>query len=287
MTALRKRMAEDLQLKGYASGTQELYLNAVSSLAKHCHKSPDLITEEELRAYFLFMKEQKQYARSTTTIMLCGIKFFFQTTLQKTWPVLALVRPAKEKRLPVVLSRQEVKRIVEAVRTPVYRVCLSTIYTCGLRISEGIGLQVPHVDSQRMLLRVVGKGNKERFVPLAPATLERLRALWRMHRSEPWLFPAHLQPGSRRPTQAGPIGVKNLRRAFAIALRESRVTKPACVHSLRHAYATHLLEAKVNLRVIQEILGHGSPSTTALYTHLTEKLLTELKAPVDQLARGL
>src|SRR5882762_6586178 len=118
MTPLRKRMAEDLQLKGYAPGTQQLYLSAVSSLAKHYHKSPDLITEEELRAYFLFMKEQKHYARSTTTIMLCGIKFFFQATLQKTWPVLTLVRPAKEKRLPVVLSRQEVKRIVEAVRTP-------------------------------------------------------------------------------------------------------------------------------------------------------------------------
>lgn len=285
MTALRKRMAEDLQLKGYAPATQKLYLHGVRLLAEHYHKSPDLITEEELRAYFLFMKEQKQYARSTATVMLCAIKFFFQVTLQKNWPVLTLVRPAKERRLPVVLSQQEVKRILQAVRAPVYQVCLSTIYSCGLRISEGVGLQVEHVDGQRMLLRVRGKGNKERFVPLAIATLQRLRALWQLHRTKPWLFPARLQPYSA--TQEGPITTGNLRKAFATALRESHINKPVVVHSLRHAYATHLLEAKVNLRVIQDILGHRSPSTTAIYTHLTEKMLTEVKDPINQLAQGL
>jgi integrase/recombinase XerD len=281
-------MAEDLQLKGYAASTQQLYLGAVRGLAKHCRKSPDLITEEELRAYFLFMKEKKRYARSTATIILCGIKFFFEVTLQKRWPVLALVRPAKEKKLPVVLSQQEVKAILRAVRAPVYQVCLSTIYSCGLRISEAVGLQAAHVDSQRMLLRVRGKGNKERLVPLAPATLERLRALWRMHRSQPWLFPARLQPRtSGQAQEAGPIVLENLRYAFAVALRESRVNKPAHVHSLRHSYATHLLEAKVNLRVIQEILGHRSPSTTAIYTHLTEKMLAEVNDPIRQLAQDL
>ena len=281
-------MAEDLQLKGYAPSTQELYLGAVKALAKHYRKSPDQITEEELRAYFLFVKEKKRCARSTATIMLCGIKFFFEVTLQKRWPVLALVRPAKEKKLPVVLSRQEVKALLQAVRAPVYQVCLSTIYSCGLRISEGASLQVADVDSQRMLLRVRGKGNKERLVPLAPATLERLRALWRMHRSQPWLFPARLQPRTSMPArEAGPIALDNLRNAFAAALRESRIKKAAHVHSLRHSYATHLLEAKVNLRVIQEILGHGSPSTTAIYTHLSEKILAEVKDPIAQLAQEL
>ena len=280
-------MAEDLQLKGYAPSTQELYLGAVKGLAKHYHKSPDQITEEELRKYFLFMKENKRYARSTATTILCGIKFFFQVTLQKHWPVLTLVRPSKEKKLPVVLSRPEVKAILQAVRAPVYQVCLSTIYACGLRISEGVGLQADHVDSQRMVLRVRGKGNKERLVPLAPATLERLRALWRMHRSQPWLFPARLQPRQSSSSLEGPILKDNLRIAFATALRESGVKKPAHVHTFRHSYATHLLEAKVNLLVIQEILGHRSPSTTAIYTHLSEKILAEVKNPIHQLAQDL
>lgn len=288
MTALRKRMAEDLQLKGYAPATQEAYLGAIERLAKHYNKSPDLISEEELRAYFLFMKEDKHYARSTATIILCAIKFFFEATLQKRWPVLALVRPAKEKKLPVILSQEEVKAILHAVRAPVYQVCLSTIYSCGLRISEAVALQAADVDSQRMLLRVRGKGNKERLVPLAQATLERLRSLWRMHRSQPWLFPARLQPRSAWPgLETGPIAVDNLRNAFGAALRESKVKKDAHVHSLRHSYATHLLEAKVNLRVIQEILGHRSPATTAIYTHLTEKMMAELGDPVSRLAQNL
>src|SRR6266487_5755929 len=154
MTALRTRFIEDLQLHGYSPKTQSCYVGAVRALAKYYHKSPDLVTEEELRQYFLHLTLEKKVARATATIALCGIKFFFQTTLQRNWTCFKLLRPAKEKKLPVVLSREEVQKILSCVRTPIYRVCLTTIYACGLRLSEGLFLQVPDVDSARLLLRI-------------------------------------------------------------------------------------------------------------------------------------
>lgn len=283
MKPLRKRMLEDMQLKGYAPATQAAYSHAVSRLAKHYNKSPDVITEQELRLYLLSL--QKQAAHRTLQIALAGIKFFFETTLQKGWPVLEFARAPKERPLPVVLSQQEVRAILGAVRAPVYRVCLSTIYSCGLRISEGVALQCSDVDSQRMLLRVRGKGSKDRQVPLPVPTLESLRAWWKMHRSKPWLFPARLQP--RSDEQQGPISVHNLRQAFHAARKRSGVTKPARVHTLRHSYATHLMESGVQLRLIQEILGHRSPRTTAIYTHLTTEVLAQVTVPIQRLAQGL
>lgn len=285
MTPLRKRMTEDLQLKGYAPATQAAYLHAVTQLARHYQKSPALINEEELRAYFLHLTQAGRCARSTLRIAESGIKFCFTITLQKAWPVLGWMRPGKERKLPVILSRAEVRRILQCVRAPLYRVCLTTIYACGLRISEGIAVRVDDVDSQRMVLRVRGKGNKERLVPLAPATLELLRGFWRLHGSRPWLFPAHLQP--RSPGTAGPMAAGNLRQVFAHARQQSGVTKAASVHSLRHAYATHLLEAGVSLRVIQEILGHRSPNTTAIYTHLTTAVCDQVTAPLHALTQNL
>ena len=276
-------MIEDLQLQGYAWGTQEQYVRAVERLARYYHKSPDRITEAELRAYFLQLT-QREHTRSTVKIALCGIKFLFAVTLRRTWPTLTLVRPPKPQRLPVVLSVEEVRAILARVRVPVYRVCLQTIYSGGLRISEGVALQVGDVDSARMVLRVRGKGNKERQVPLAPATLQALRAFWKLHRSRPWLFPQSLRPHAR---PQGPIEARNLRRAFGVARRRSGVTKAATVHTLRHSYATHLLEAGVQLLLIQEILGHRSPRTTVRYTHLTDTVRAQVAAPIQELARAL
>ena len=172
MTALRTRFIEDMQLHGYSPKTQSCYVGAVCGLAKHYHKSPDQISEEELRRYFLFLTLEKKVARATATIALCGIKFLFQNTLQRNWTAFKLLRPRREKKLPVVLSREEVRKILPCVRTPMYRVCLTTIYSCGLRLSEGLFLRIGDVDSQRMLLRIRGKGNKDRFVPLPQRTLE-------------------------------------------------------------------------------------------------------------------
>jgi len=289
MTALRTRFIEDMQLHGYSPKTQSCYVGAVCGLAQHYHKSPDQISEEELRRYFLFLTLQKKVARATATIALCGIKFFFQNTLQRNWTSFKLLRPRREKKLPVVLSREEVQRILPCVRTPMYRVCLTTIYSCGLRLSEGLFLRIADVDSQRMLLRIRGKGNKDRFVPLPQRTLQQLRDLWLTHHSPNWLFPAITRHGLRHSVQhdAGPVTRSTLQRAFRRALVQSAVRKAAHVHSLRHSMATHLLEAGVNLRIIQTILGHTTPTTTALYTHLTQQVRESVKTPINELMNGL
>jgi len=283
MSPLRTRFLEDMQLHGFSAGTQDRYVEAVYRLAKYYRKSPDLVTEEDLRRYFLHLTLERRVARPTATIALCGIKFFFEHTLQRHWPSLDLMRPAKEKKLPVVLSRQEVQQILSCVRTPVYRVCLTTLYACGLRLNEGRCLQVPDIDSKRMLVRVRGKGNRDRHVPLPDKTLEELRQLWRTHRSQ-WLFPARPRAGSAGP---GPVTASVLQAAFHRAREQSGVRKAAHVHTLRHSYATHLLEAGVNLRVIQEILGHATPTTTAIYTHLTQQVRQAVATPINDLMRTL
>jgi site-specific recombinase XerD len=278
-------MIEDLQLRGCSQSTQKAYVWAVQKLARHYKKSPALVTEQELRAYFLHLTRIERCAPGTLKIALSAIKFCFAVTLQKPWPVLGLVRPGRQKKLPVVLGRAEVRAVLQAVRAPVYRACLSTIYACGLRISEGAALQTSQIDSQRMVLRITGKGNKDRQVPLAPSTLESLRLFWKIHRSVPWLFPARLQPHS--PKADGPVYPGNLRLAFHAACQQCGINKPASVHSLRHSYATHLLEAGVPLLLIQEILGHKNPATTAIYTHLTAQVHAQLADPLQALTQGL
>ena len=287
MSPLRKRFLEDMQLHGYSPKTQSCYLGAVVALARHFGKSPDLLTEEHLRQYFLHLTLEKKVARTTATIALCGIKFFFQSTLQRNWTCFKLLRPARSKKLPVVLSREEVQKILACVHTPIYRVCLTTIYACALRLNEGCSLQIEDLDTARMLLRVQGKGNKERFVPLAQKTLEQLRQLWPSHRSRVWLFPAVTRHGFKYSVahNVGPIHHSTLQRAFRRALQHSGVAKRAHVHSLRHSMATHLLEAGVHLRVIQNLLGHNTPNTTALYTHLTPKVRKSVIAPIDDLLK--
>jgi len=285
MTALRQRMLEDLRLRGLAPRTQEAYVGAVRQLAAHCHKPPDQISEEELRQYFLFLQEVKRVAPSTFTIALTGLKFFFEHTLHRHWPTFDLVRPVREKKLPVVLSIQEVQQILRCLRQPRYRICLSTIYACGLRLQEGVHLQVGDIDAERQLIHIRhGKGNKDRYVPLPPHILEMLRSYWRTHRHPVWLFPSPHQTESRR---EAPMDVSGVQRAFHAALLESGVTKPATVHTLRHSWATHLLEAGINLRIIQGYLGHASPATTALYTHLTGHAQDQVVKTISQVLEAL
>jgi len=280
LTPLRQRMIEDLQLHGLAAKTQDAYVRAVRQLAEHYGKAPDRITEEELRQYFLYLQNERHVSASSFTIALCGLKFFYQQTLQREWATLDLVRPAREQKLPVVLSTAEVGRILACLRQPRYQVCLGTIYACGLRVQEGVHLQVHDIDGDRKLLHVRHpKGGQERYVPVPSHTLERLRQHWASHRDPLWLFPAGWQSaGTRHSTATGPMSVSGVQRAFQAALLASGVQKLATVHTLRHSYATHLLEAGVNLRIIQAYLGHRSPQTTALYTHLTqpaERLATD------------
>lgn len=289
MTVLRTRFVQDMQLHGFSPKTQSCYVGAVRSLAKFYNKSPDLVTEEELRSYFLHLTLERKVARATATIAMCGIKFFFQNTVRREWTSLKLLRPPRSKKLPVVLSRAEVKAILGQVDKPIYQVCLTTIYACGLRLTEGLTLKVSDVDAGRGLLHVHGKGSKDRYVPLCEPTLEQLRKLWPSHRSRVWLFPAVTRHGLEHSVQhdCGPITRTALQKAFRRALLKSGVTKAAHVHTLRHSFATHLLEAGVNLRVIQVILGHATPTTTAIYTHLTDQVRQSVAAPLRELMDGL
>lgn len=265
MTALRQKMIENMQLHGFAERTQKSYMQAVRQLAEYYNKPPDQLSEEELRQYFLYLKNVKKVSRSTITLALCGIKFFYERTMQRQWTTLALVRPQREKKLPVVFSVDEVRQILARVRRWRYRVCLSTIYACGLRLQEGLHLQISHIDGGRQLVHVChGKGGKDRYVPLPQPILEMLRQYWGTHRDPVWIFPSTHQ------TVQGPMDASGLQRAFHGALLDSGVQKPATVHTLRHSYATHLLEAGLSLRLIQVYLGHASPNTTAIYTHLTQ-----------------
>lgn len=288
MSALSERMIEDMQLRGLAARTQESYLQSVRQLAKYYHKPPDQIDDEELRQYFLYLKNGRQVSRSTCTIALCGIKFFYVHTLKRSWHTLAFIRPDKEKKLPVVLSVEEVARILRCVHQERYRVCLTTIYACGLRLLEGVCLQVKDIDSQRKMLHICqAKGGKDRYVPLPEACLAMLRRHWRMHRNPVWLFPS-VRAGWLDPeNSSGPMHETGVQKAFRAALRESGMHKQATVHTLRHSYATHLLEAGVNLRIIQLYLGHASPATTAIYTHLTSVTEVQTSDKIDEMLAGL
>jgi integrase/recombinase XerD len=282
MSVLRQKMIEDMQLRGFAERTQEAYLLAVSQLARYYHKSPDQISEEDLRQYFLFLKNEKHASRASCTIALCGIKFFFERTLGREWKTFEFLRPPKEKKLPVVLSVAEVGRVLAGVHRRGYRVCLTTIYACGLRLLEGVRLQVKEIDGERQLIHVnAGKGGKDRYVPLPESCLQLLRGHWLTHRHPVWLFP------SSREDRDQPMSESGMQRAFRAAVKESGVHKKATVHTLRHSYATHLLEAGVNLRIIQSYLGHASPTTTAIYTHLTCITETQIRNRVDELVTSL
>ena len=275
MTELRKRMIEDMQLHGYADRTMQSYAGAVRVLAKHYQCPPTQLTEEDIRKFFLHLINDRKSARSTVKIYLCGIKFFYETTLGRKWGIFDLLLPAKSRKLPTVLSKEEVGTILGLVRNAAIKTVLTVIYACGLRLSEGASLTVSDIDGKRMQLRVLGKGGKERYVPLPEKTLELLRSYWLVQRPQHWLF--------TNKKKDGPIGNSTIQKAFKAALKESGIRKKASVHTLRHSYATLLLEDKIDLRYIQMLLGHKSPNTTSIYTHLTRKGENLVKDAINRL----
>jgi len=281
---LLERMATDLRLAGKSERTVDAYTGAVRRLVRRTGKPLAKIRENDVREYLLGLVDARS-ARGTFSINLCGVRFFWLQTMGRDWKIFDLAKPRYDRKLPVVLSRDEVWRILDKVRIPVYRVCLTTIYSCGLRLLEGATLSVPQIDSARMRLHIHGKGGRDRLVPLPTGTLEMLRNFWRTHRCPVWLFPATTRKGLKHSlaTDAGPIHKSSLQRAFRQARDEAGIRKKAHVHTLRHSYATHLLEDGVNLRLIQTFLGHSSARTTQIYTHLTREVCATAKNPVDRL----
>lgn len=283
MSQLRQRMVEEMQLRRFADKTQEAYVHWVSELAKYFQKSPDQVNREEVRSWFLYLTNERKLSRSSVTVALCGIKFFYESVLHQEWAQFNLMRPLREKKLPVVLSIEEVQRLLACVHLRHYRVCLSLLYSCGLRLQEGTHLRVAQIDSSRLQLHIQGsKGNKDRYVPLPTPTLELLRGYGSTHHNPVWLFPGTI-PASWTPPHSQPMDGSGVQKAFKAALHLSKIQKAATPHTLRHSYATHLLEAGLNLRQIQSYLGHSSLKTTAIYTHLTQSSETVALETISRL----
>lgn len=283
-TALRERMLQDLQLAGLSERTQEAYLRAVRKLAAHFRRPPDQLTESQVREYFLFLKNDREFSPSAMKIAHSGIKFFYTHTVVRDWATLLKLRVPRRKTLPDVLTVEEVRRIIDAVRTRHNKTYLWTVYSLGLRLQEGLALEVGDIDSARMLVHVHrGKGAKDRYVPLPASTLTMLREYWATHRNSRLLFPATGRNRRRAPTATEPMGKASVQGAMRRVVLQLGFRKSIHVHTLRHSYATHLLEAGVNLRLIQQYLGHSSLQTTMVYLHLTSQGQEQARAAIDRL----
>jgi integrase/recombinase XerD len=278
MTPLRRRMSEDMQLRNFAPETQRNYLHHIKGLAQFYQTSPEQLDLEDIREYQLHLVNERQQSPQTVNQFVSAVKFLYRETLETTWPENALPRPRKPIRLPVVLSPAEVDRFFHHVGTLRYRAALMTAYGAGLRVSEVVRLKISDIDSARGLLRVEqGKGKKDRYAMLSPRLLKVMRAWWKVEQPKHWLFPGrrperHMDPGS-------------LQLVCGQAAELAGIAKRVRVHTLRHSFATHLLEQSVDLRVIQELLGHTRIDTTARYAQVSPRLVSVTKSPLDQLGR--
>ena len=272
MSALRERLIEDLRIRNYAARTIESYVAGVAKLARFYQRSPDTVSAEEIRAFQVELLKRK-VSWSQFNQVVSALRFFFAVTLGRPGMVEMLPYGKRPKRLPTVLSVEEVTQLLAAARPGQERMLLTTAYACGLRVSELVHLKVTDIDSARMVVQVrQGKGAKDRQVPLSPRLLTELRRWWGYHRSRPWLFPGEGGPrfegAATHPLHTGSVG-----RMCKKVVARARLCKHASMHTLRHSYATHLLEAGVDVVTLQRLLGHNSLQTTALYLHLSARQL--------------
>jgi integrase/recombinase XerD len=280
MTVLRQRMTEDMQLRNLSPHTQASYLQQVSLFARHFRTSPDALTPEHIRAYQIYLTNEKKLATNSIHTAVAALRFLYRVTLKKEWDFgEEIPLPKKPQKLPVVLSPEEVVHFLNCVDCRKHRVILTTCYAAGLRISEAVRLKVTAIDSARMVVRVEqGKGRKDRYVMLSPVLLEILRSYWRAARSKEWLFPGLHDDW--------PITKDAVEAACQKAHRLSGLSKPVTPHSLRHAFAVHLLESRTtDLRTIQLLLGHRSLATTARYLRIATSQVCATSSPLDLLPR--
>jgi integrase/recombinase XerD len=276
VTALRQRMLEDLQIRNYAPSTVECYVRSVAEFAKHFNRSPDQLGPEEIRSWQLFLIRDKRIKISSYIQAVCGLRFFFTNTLNRQIEIERIPLPRYEKKLPVILSKEEVKAILEAPKNLGHRATLATLYGGGLRVSEATNLKVSDIDGVRKVIWIRdGKGNKDRQVMLSPSLREVLAAYYRWKHPTDWLF-----PGGKADC---PISRETVFETCRKAARRAGISKSVHPHSLRHAFATHLLEDGVNLLVIQNLLGHKSLRTTARYLHLADSTVRSTRSPLELL----
>jgi len=281
VTRLRKTMLEELERRNYSQSTTRAYIHTVEDFARYFKRPPDQLGPEHIREYQAQLFSTRKLAANTVIQRLAALRFFFVYTLKKPWSVAETPYPKKVVHLPAILSQDEVARLIDAAYTPYHRVLLMTLYGTGVRRAELTHLKVSDIDSQRMVIHVQGgKGRKDRDVMLSPKLLEALREHWRSLRRKPsiWLF-----PGNRWHTGDQPIDTKAVWQACKQAARRAGIDKEVHPHTLRHCFATHLLEAGADLRTIQVLLGHRDLEETTIYLHLSQRHLNATASPLDSL----
>jgi site-specific recombinase XerD len=273
-------MIEDLRIRNYSTKTITAYIYHTARFARYFGKSPDLLGPEHIRQYQVFLVEEKRVCWATFNQTVCALRFLYLTTLGRDWDIGHIPYPRRQKKLPIVLDVEEVGQLLSAVPYLKHRTALMAQYSAGLRISETAHLQVKDIDSRRMVLRIdQGKGKKDRYVPLSPTLLTALRDYWKLYRPSSWLFPGC------RPDK--PIHISCIQAACRRAMKKAGITKPVHPHTLRHSFATHLLEAGVDLRTIQLILGHRGLNSTAIYLHIARTALQLSDQARDLLANAM
>lgn len=276
MTQLREKMIRDMQLQNFTAATQRSYLNAVSGLAQYHHCSPDKITPAQIEDYIIHLLTKGKKAPGTCYVIYTGLRFFYTVTLgldEKSVPIPPVKKVTK---LPDILSIEEVERLFSVLHNPKHRALLMTVYSGGLRVSEVVRLQVTDIQSDRMMIRVEqGKGRKDRYTLLSKRLLEELRSYWSIKKPRIWLFPG--LPKDRH------LSSRMAEKIYIGALKKAGIKRKGNIHTLRHCFATHLLESGVNIRTVQELMGHKSIMTTVGYLHVTSKTLQGTKSPLDSM----
>jgi len=277
MGALRKQMDDDMVVRGMAERTRETYLSAVAAMAKYYQRSPEQVSETEVQGYLLHLIQERKLAWSSCNIAVNALKFCYHVTLKRAQAQFDIPSARQPQKLPQILAREEVARLIELTVNVKHRAMLMTAYGAGLRVSELCHLKVSDIDSARMMIRVEqGKGAKDRYTLLSPRLLRELRRYWAMYRPRPWLFSA-----AREPDQ--PISTTTAQKLFYRAKRRAGIDKDCGIHGLRHAFATHLLEAGADIHTIQRLMGHGHISSTLRYFHLAHQRLAATASPLELL----
>jgi integrase/recombinase XerD len=276
MTPLRERLIRTIQLRRFSQHTQDAYVRAVAALAQHYHRSPDQLTAGQVQEYIHYLLTERRFSWSTVNVHSSAIRFFYGVTLGRS-DISAAIPPRKTPRkLPEIFSREEILRLFECAHNRKHRTIMMTAYSAGLRVSEIVNLIPEDIDSDRMMIRVRdGKGEKDRYTVLSPRLLTELRRYWVTYRPQTWLFPGMI-PGR-------PLTTASVARFFQDARQAAGIKKAGGIHTLRHCFATHLLESGVDISTLQQLLGHASISSTVLYLHLTAKLLEPARNPLDLL----
>lgn len=285
---LYDRFIAELKLRGYAQRSTKTYARSVRQLQNFCCCGLEQISEEQLREYWLYCKDDLQWGASTLRISYSGIKLFFTHALKRDWEVLQAVKFERDQTLPVVLSIGEVRAIIDGMTTPQNTAFFTVVYGCGLRLSEAIHLKVSDIDGQRRFIHVHhGKGAKDRLVPVADSVLATLRDYYRTHRNPTWVFPALGKTGLAGPTAERPVSITTVQGALRRTLVRLGIRKRVTTHTFRHSYATHMIEAGVPVRHVQECLGHSHLASVMIYLHITTHGKEDSRQRMEQLMRGV